>query len=239
MTNELLLVGSLILIYGMTLVAFGCFGKQGLYMWTTIATIAANIEVLIFVKAFGMGMTLGNVLFASTFLVTDIASEIYGKKVANRAVKLGIVTSAAFMLLSQYWLLYTPHPTEDFAMPSMKAIFGNIPRLMIASFVVYAVAQIFDVWCYHKWWAFTEKRFGDKKKFLWLRNNGSTLLSQLINTVLYTTFAFAGTFSTDKLIMTIISSYVIFVVTSFLDTPFVYLARWMYSKGTIQKRDEA
>ena len=74
---------------------------------------------------------------------------------------------------------------------------------------------------------------------MWLRNNGSTLLSQLINTVLYTTFAFAGTFSTDKLIMTIISSYVIFVVTSFLDTPFVYLARWMYSKGTIQKRDEA
>ena len=59
------------------------------------------------------------------------------------------------------------------------------------------------------------------------------------NTVLYTTFAFAGTFSTDKLIMTIISSYVIFVVTSFLDTPFVYLARWMYGKGKIQKIDEA
>lgn len=239
MTNELLLVGSLILIYGMVIVAFRLFGKQGLYMSTIIATIAANIECLIYIKAFGMGMTLGNVLFASTFLVTDIASEIYGKKVANKAVKLGIVTTAAFMILSQYWLLYTPHPTEDFAMPHMKAIFGNIPRIMIASFVVYAVAQTFDVWCYHKWWAFTEKKFGDKGKFLWVRNNGSTLISQLINNVLFTVFAFAGIFSTSKLIMTIVSSYVIFIVTSLGDTPFVYFARWMYGKGKIQKIDEA
>ena len=230
-------MGSLVLIYGLALVSFGIFGKQGLYTWTVIATIAANIEVLIYIKAFGMGMTLGNVLFASTFLVTDIASEIYGKKIANTAVKLGIVTSIAFMILSQYWLLYTPHPTEDFAMPSMKIIFGNIPRLMIASFVAYAVAQVFDVWCYHKWWTFTEKKFGDKKKWLWLRNNGSTLLSQLINSILYTTFAFAGTFSNSKLMMTIVSSYIIFIVTSLLDTPFVYLARWMYSKGSIQTRE--
>ena len=77
------------------------------------------------------------------------------------------------------------------------------------------------------------------EKFLWIRNNGSTLISQLINNVLFTVFAFAGTFSTSKLIMTIVSSYVIFIVTSLADTPFVYLARWMYGKGKIQKIDEA
>ena len=230
MSNEILLVLSLVIIYGMVLVLFRFFKLEGLYMWTIIATIAANIEVLIFIKAFGIGMTLGNVLFASTFLVTDIISELYGKKQANKAVIIGILTSIIFIILSQYWLLYTPHPTEDFAMPSMKTIFGNVPRLMFASLAVYAIVQILDVWFYHKWWQLSEKLCGEKNRFLWLRNNGSTLLSQLLNTVLYTVFAFAGTFSTDKLIQTIVSSYIIFICTSLLDTPFVYIARWMYNK---------
>lgn len=227
MTNEILLVLSLVIIYGMVLVLYKFFDIEGLYMWTIIATIAANIEVLIYIKAFGIGMTLGNVLFASTFLVTDIISEIYGKKAASKAVKIGILTSVIFILLSQFWLMYTPHPTEDYVMPSMKIIFGSVPRVMMASFAVYAIAQGFDVWCYHKWWKLTEKLSGSKRKFLWLRNNGSTLVSQLLNTVLYTLFAFAGTFDTNKLLTIIVSSYIIFIVTSLLDTPFVYLARWI------------
>ena len=84
MLNEILLIGSIIVIYGMTLVLYRIFGKQGLYTFTIIATIGANIEVLIVINAFGMEMTLGNVLFASTFLITDIISEIYGKKEDTR-----------------------------------------------------------------------------------------------------------------------------------------------------------
>ena len=78
--NEILLVASLFVIYGCVLLAYRMFGKSGLYCFTAIATITANIEVLIMVKAFGMEQTLGNILFASTFLVTDIISEIEGKK---------------------------------------------------------------------------------------------------------------------------------------------------------------
>ena len=78
--NEILLVASLFVIYGCVLLAYRLFGKSGLYCFTAIATITANIEVLIMVKAFGMEQTLGNILFASTFLVTDIISEIEGKK---------------------------------------------------------------------------------------------------------------------------------------------------------------
>lgn len=80
MSNEVLLLLSVLIIYGSTLIFLKVFGKQGLYCFTSIATIAANLEVLIVIIAFGMEMTLGNVLFASTFLVTDIISEIYGKK---------------------------------------------------------------------------------------------------------------------------------------------------------------
>ena len=171
-----------------------------------------------------MEMTLGNVLFATTFLVTDIASEIYGKKDAHKAVHLGVATSIAFVVISSSWLLYSPSPS-DFASPAIRQIFAHTPRLMFASLAVYVIVQYFDVWLYHKWWDFTNKRFGDKEKFLWLRNNGSTLISQLVNSALYTVFAFAGLYDTKTVITLIFSTYIIYIVTSLCDTPFVYLCR--------------
>lgn len=226
MANEILLILSIFIIFGSELIFLKLFGKQGLFCFTAIATIAANIEVLIVVNAFGMEMTLGNVLFASTFLVTDIISEIYGKEDARKAVHIGIATSIVFMVFSQWWLLYTP-AESDFAMESMQVIFSNTTRVIIASMLVYAIVQEFDVWAYHKWWNFTTKKFGDEKKFLWLRNNGSTMISQLLNTVLFTFSAFWGKHDLSTILNICVSTYVIYIVTSLADTPFVYAARKM------------
>lgn len=224
MTNELLLIGSLIFIYSAVLVSYRLFGKAGLYCASAIATVLANIEVVVLIDAFGMEQTLGNVLFASTFLVTDILSECEGKKAANNAVWLGVFSSVFFLILSQSWQLYIPN-ANDFVHPAIKTVFSNTPRMIIASLSVYAISQIFDVWLYHKWWSFTEKKFNNKRKYLWLRNNGSTLISQILNTLLFTLFAFAGTYDAKTLVSIFASSYVIYVVTSLLDTPVVYLAR--------------
>ena len=224
MPNELLLIITVIVFYGGVLAFYRLFGLKGLYVWTAIATITANIEVLILVDAFGMEQTLGNVMFASSFLVTDIISESFGKKEANSAVNLGIASLIAFVVVSQIWLLFTPS-SNDWAFESMKTIFSNTPRLMIASLVVYAVSQRFDVWLYHKWWSFTEKRSGSSKSFLWVRNNGSTLISQLLNAVLYNIAAFAGTYSAKTLVNIILATYIIYIFTSLLDTPAVYIAR--------------
>lgn len=236
MQNEILLILSLIITYSAVLFLFFLFKEQGLYLWTVIATIAANIEVLIVVNAFGMEMTLGNILFASTFLVTDIMSELYGKKAAQTAVWLGIATSVCFILISQSWMLYIPNE-NDFATPAIRTVFSNTPRLMIVGIAVYVIVQLFDVWAYHKWWEFTSRRFHDSKKFLWLRNNGSTLISQLLNTVLFTWGAFLGTHNIQTLVSIAFSSYIIFIVTSLADTPFVYLARNFQDKrkSTISK----
>ncbi|MEH2943417.1 queuosine precursor transporter [Lachnospiraceae bacterium KK002] len=229
MQNEILLLVSLILTFSAVLILFRLFQEQGLYLWTVIATIAANVEVLIVVNAFGMEMTLGNILFASTFLVTDILSELYSKKSAQQAVYLGIATSVIFILISQSWMLYVPNE-NDFASPAIRTVFSNTPRLMIVGIVVYVIVQLFDVWAYHKWWAYTKQKFGDSRKFLWLRNNGSTMVSQLLNTLLFTWGAFLGTHNTATLISIAMSSYIIFLVTSIADTPFVYLARYLHRK---------
>lgn len=231
MTNELLLIGSLIFIFSMALAAYGFFGKTGLYCLSAIATILANIEVLILINAFGMEQTLGNVLFAVTFLITDILSECEGKKAANKAVWIGMFASVFFLLLSQSWLLYVPNE-NDWVMDSIRSVFSSTPRMLLASFLVYAASQLFDVWLYHKWWAFTEKKTGDRRRFLWLRNNGSTLISQILNTLLFTLLAFFGTYDASTLTSIFLSSYVIYIFTSLLDTPVVYLARRIHDRKT-------
>lgn len=233
MNNETLLILSVFIIYGMVLLWFYLFGRNGLYGFTIFATITANIEVMLFIKAFGLEQTLGNVLFGATFLATDILSELYGKEKSKKAVYIGLLTSISFIILSQFWLLYTP-AFDDGIFESFKTIFGNTPRIMISSLAVYAISQVFDVYVYHKFWEFTTKKTGDKRKFLWLRNNGSTLISQLLNTFLFTLFAFYGVQDTKTLITTFISSYIIFVVTSLLDTPIIYIARYLYEHKKIK-----
>ncbi|WP_070040510.1 queuosine precursor transporter [Robinsoniella peoriensis] len=224
MRNEILLILSVVIIYGSVLLWYKLLGCKGLMAFTVLATISANIEVLILVNAFGMEQTLGNILFASTFLVTDILSEVSGKKAANQAVNIGILTSLTFIIISQSWLLYQPG-ANDWAHSSIVNIFSNTPRMMAASLIVYAISQKFDVWLYHKWWGLTKRLCGDSRRYLWLRNNGSTLLSQLLNTVLFTMGAFLGTYDTRTLISIMWASYVIFIFTSLADTPAVYLAR--------------
>lgn len=222
--NEILLILSLLVLYAGVVLFYRFFGRSGLYCWTVLATITANIEVLIVVDAFGMEQTLGNILFASTFLVTDILSEMEGKAAAKRAVTIGIVSSIIFMIITQSWMFYIPN-SNDWVTPSIRAVFSNTPRLMISSITVYAIVQMFDVWAYHAIWKKTEERCRDSKRFLWLRNNGSTLVSQFFNTFLYTFAAFLGVYDMDTLMHIVLSSYVIFIATSLLDTPAIYAAR--------------
>ena len=236
MSNELLLIGSVVLIYGTVLVCYRIFGRSGMYAMTAIATILANIEVLILIDGFGMEQTLGNVMFASTFLITDILSENEGKKYASKAVWLGIFTSVVMLMFTQYWMIYTP-AESDWASGHIAAIFSTTPRLLLASFTGYIVSQRFDVWLYHRIWDATTKKSGDRQKFLWVRNNAATMISQVINTVIFTTIAFAGWYDTATLVSIMISSYIIYVFTSLLDTPAVYIARKMKKDNKVKEEN--
>lgn len=222
--NEIILLISLIFEFSLILLAYKFFGKSGLYVMTVICAILANIEVVMLVKAFGIEQTLGNTLFAASFLITDILSENEGKNAADKAVYLGIFATITFLIISTSWLLFTP-AEADMAYGAFKTIFSQTPRVMLASLLVYAVSQKLDVWLYHTWWNFTTKKCGDKKRFVWLRNNGSTLISQLINTCLFNFGAFLGTYEFKTVLSITLSSYIIFAVAALLDTPFLYLSR--------------
>ena len=227
--NELFLIITLLVSFGGTILFLKVFGKGGLFAWIGIATVFANIEVTIVVHAFGMDQTLGNTLFASTFLATDILSELYGKNEANKGVLAGILTSLTFILLSFLWVHYIP-AQSDWASEFVHGLFSNTPRMLLSSLIAYVLSEFIDVTLYHAWWKLTEKKTGSHTKMLWFRNNFSTLISQLVNIVLFNFGAFLGIYSFKELLAITASCYVIYVATSLLDTPFVYIARKIVKK---------
>ena len=236
--NETLFLISIAFYLSGVLFAYKIFGKTGLYVWSAIGATLANIEAMKMVDMFGLSVTLGNALYASNFVVTDILSENYDKESANKAVNIGLFVTVIWVLATQLILKFEPN-SIDFINRPLNEVFGFMPRIAMASIFTYAVAQKIDVVLYHKVWEKTNKTFKDTNKGLWLRNNISTLTSQFLDTLTFTLIAFAGTMPFKELISLVLTTYILKAVVSILDTPIIYIAKKMKNKETIIKSEEA
>ncbi|KTT86890.1 queuosine precursor transporter, partial [Mammaliicoccus sciuri] len=101
MYNELIGIGTFFVTFILMLVLYRIFGKTGLFVWVAIGTIIANIQVIKTVELFSVSATLGNVMFASIYLATDILNDIYGRKQARKAVWLGFSSVIVMVILLQ------------------------------------------------------------------------------------------------------------------------------------------
>ena len=220
MPNELIFMITVLVFLGSVLVLYKLFGKNGLYAFAIFGTLLGNIAVCKNVDIFGVATTTGNVLYASTFLVTDILSEKYGKKDASKAVAYSFSIMVLWMLGTQLVLWFTPN-ANDYIQESLKIVFGLVPRITIASLIGYIISQNLDVFLYHLIW----NKTGNSKAKLWLRNNGSTLTSQLIDTVIFTFIAFWGVYPKHVFISILITTYLFKAIVALLDTPFMYWSR--------------
>ncbi|HDE0628197.1 TPA: queuosine precursor transporter, partial [Staphylococcus aureus] len=128
MYNEILGLVTFIATFVLMVLMYRFFGKQGLIAWVAIGTIIANIQVIKTVEIFGISATLGNVMFASIYLATDILNDIYGRKVAKRAVWLGFSSTLIMIIVMQLSLHFIPAP-EDMAQKALHAIFDVVPRI--------------------------------------------------------------------------------------------------------------
>ena len=220
MSNELIFIVTVLLYLGSVLLLYKVFGKNGLFIFAVFGTLLGNIAVCKCVDIFGVSTTAGNVLYASTFLVTDILSEKYGKKEASKAVAYSFSIMVLWLIGTQMIMIFEPN-ANDYINGSLQVVFGLVPRITIASLIGFLVSQNFDVYLYHRIW----KKTGNDTKGLWLRNNGSTLTSQALDTIIFTTIAFWGVYPTKVFLSILISTYLFKAVVAVLDTPFMYLAR--------------
>ncbi|MFT5726185.1 MAG: putative integral membrane protein (TIGR00697 family) [Desulforhopalus sp.] len=226
-SNESLWLVLLLANFVAIIMSYRFFGKTGLYIWIPISTILANIQVLKMVDLFSIGVTLGNITYASSFLVTDILSENYGKKAARKAVFIGFFSLAATVIIMNIALNFKPNEF-DFIQKSLNNIFAILPRIALASLIAYGTSQLHDIWAYSFW-----KNLFPQDKFLWLRNNASTMVSQLIDSILFTFIAFWGLLPQVEFIQILITTYLLKWIVAAIDTPFLYLAKFMFKRSMI------
>ena len=216
--NNLLLVISIIGIFSMMLVIKKLLGKEGLIGWMGIASILANILIIKNVDLLGISATLGNVLFASNFLATDMITESYGYKEAKKGVKFAIISVISFLIISQFALLYVPN-AQDISQKSYELLFGLVPRITLASVSLFALSNFIDIRLYE----FLRKKTNGKK--MWLRNNICTILCNGTENFLFYLIAFLGVMSLDVILVVALSATIIEVVIALCDTPFLYLSK--------------
>jgi len=223
MPNEIWWLLFLVIDFSMALIAIYFFGRKALFVIIAADIIVCNIQVIKTIELFGFVATLGNIVYGSIFLATDLLSEVFGKKEARRGVWLGFFALIFMTVSMQIALQFQPHES-DFSQQAMQTIFGFIPRITVASLIAYLLSQHHDIWAFHFW---KKKTSG---KHLWLRNNASTWISQAIDSVVFVMIAFYGVFSTEVLISILFTTYVVKVLVAVLDTPVVYLGRWVLNK---------
>lgn len=224
MPNEILWLIFAVANFSMLLVFYRLFGRTGLFVWIGFSTVLANMQVLKLVEIFGLVATLGNIMYGTVFLATDILNEKYGKKEARKAVWFGFSSLIAATIIMQFVVAFIPH-ADDWAHPHLAEIFDLLPQVAIGSLAAYLISQLMDVQIY----AFFKKIFA-KPSQLWMRNTFSTAISQFIDTVIFCTIAFWGWYSFGVWFEILVTTYIIKFIVSLIDTPFIYIARWLKPK---------
>ena len=151
-----------------------------------------------------------------TFLVTDLISELYGQKKANLVVFSGFVASMFVLLFLWLGGQFNAIPSSIVNDDIYNLVFQNAWRVIAASMIAYLFAQFIDVRIFHFWKKLTNG------KHLWLRNNGSTIASQLVDTTLVIMVLFVGVWESDQIISAIIDGWLFKMLMAAIDTPIIY-----------------
>lgn len=214
--NIILGIINIIVTFSLVVLIEKIFKKEGLYVWISIATLLANLTVCKMIDIFGFTTSLGNVVFASTFLATDILSEKYSMKDAKKAIYLSIFSSIVFLIITQITLKFIPS-SEDIVGQSMNILFSINLRTSLASMGMFFLANMADIYIYNK----IKKKISNK---MWLRNNLATITSNCLENYLFNILAFIGIFSIPTIISIATTTTLIEIGIAICDTPFLYLS---------------
>jgi uncharacterized integral membrane protein (TIGR00697 family) len=187
----------------------------------TAALTASKIVALGFLT-----FSAGNFAYAFSFAMSDVISEVWGKEKAKKVVTAGLF---ALFISWVFTFIAIVLPSAPFwtMQEAYTNIFGTSIRIIMGGFVAYIVAQYHDVWMFN----FLKKL--TKGKYLWLRNNGSTFISQFIDSTIIVVIGFSGVVPINALPLLIFGWWFIKIVIAVIDTPIVYLlVYWARGKET-------
>ncbi len=216
--NLFLGIFELIVCFSGVLIMDKFFGKRGLYTWMALAVVFANIQVSKQVDIAGVSTALGNVMFASTYLATDILNEKYGDKTSRNAVKIAAGALIAYIVFAQFTQAFIPN-SYDVVDPGMKTIFAMSVRITAASGFMFVLSNWVDVLLYQ---LIKEKTGG---KHMWFRNNISTILCNCAENFGFSILAFIGTYPLLYCLEVALAGSLIEMLIAVCDTPFLYFSK--------------
>ena len=191
-----------------------------------VALILSNTLGTKITTLFGVRVSVGIFLFPLLFLITDIIAEVHGKQKAQAFVFISVFVLLFTLVMMWVAIKLPANPTwgnqEAFAI-----VFGASLRMTIASVIAFIISQFHDIW------AFDLLRRKTKGKYLWLRNNASTMISQLIDSSIFLFIAFYKInpkFTVPFIISLIIPYWLFKMAFALIDTPFAYLGVWWLKK---------
>lgn len=231
--QEILWFTTLLLDLAATVTLYRLFGKTGLQVAIATAIILANLQGPKLTVIFGIETTLGVIFYSSIFFATDVLSENYGRKEAQKAVRMGFAVSLIVLLMLSLALLYLPSDrpnTAEFSNDIHNAfatILNFTPRFILGSLLAYYISQSFDVWAFHQVKKWTGERW------LWLRNNLSTMSSQILDTAIFSLVAWWGTVDLVTALKLGAAKYVFKIVIAMIDTAFIYWARSLFRRQRV------
>lgn len=219
----------IVVLYDLCLAIFlyRFFGKYGLYCAVILGIILGNLQggkiSQLDIFGYQLNVSMGAILYSGIYFATDLLNEKYGKTEANRAVMLGFVANIAVMLTLVLSTQFLPSNLTGSAAEVHDAISTLAyysPIFIIGSLTAYLVSQRFDVWFFH----WLKNRTNGKK--LWLRNNLSTMVSQLIDTLIYQfTWVLATDLTFSQAFGLAAIKYIFKVIIALVDTFFIYWVR--------------
>ncbi len=170
-------------------------------------------------------ISVGILPYPITFLITDLISEIYGKKKANQVVVAGIFASLFSLLIILVADKVPATSWSDVKDEMFHTVFGSTAIAVFASMMAYLLAQFIDIHIYHFWKRLT------KGKHLWLRNNFSTFLSQFVDTLtILLLLCYYGIIEWSRFKGLLVAGFLFKVMIAALDTPFLYLGVYLFRK---------
>lgn len=222
--NELIFLAFVLVDMFLALLMMKYFSKWGLITFYVLHVIFVQFTIQMQVDLFGYTTIVGSMLFAVLFLCTDLISEHYGKKDGYTAVILGAVSLLLFLLVVNVAMLFTPSSTNTVS-DAFSTLFSGQWRITISDLVIsYLLFQTFDVWVFHK------IKEATKGKYLWLRNNVSTWLSQTLVAITFFQAAFAGVLDQSVIWQLVFAGLAMKLFVALLDTPFMYISRYFLPK---------
>lgn len=191
-----------------------------MYAWVGIATVIANIQVAkTIAMPFDIVMTLGNTMYVTLYMTSDLLNEKYGRAEARKAVWFGFFTLLMTTVIMQMVLVFKPQET-DIAQSSLETIFGLMPRLALGSLTAYFISQFLDVRLYSR-----IRKYYSTSSQLWIRSNGSTMVSSFVDTLIFCTIAFAGLYNWSVWFEILLTTYLAKFLLTAVSTPILYIAR--------------